>query len=185
MRVLGYDLECTSLSGMVGHILCCSFIDITNCGSCEDKVETYRLDEKRFRNRKDVSNDSKLAEAIRDRLEQADIVFGWNNKLFDDKFLKIRLAKYGLRGLQIRWSLDGMWIVRTHFRGSSKLDNVQKFLSLPESKTPITWDDWARASALQRDGMDRVVEHCEADVRVLRDAYWRVLPFVKTIARAT
>lgn len=185
MRIVGWDLECTDLSGMIGHVLCCSFIEINTCGNCEDRVWTLRLDEKPYRNKKDPTDDSKLVEAIRDTLEQYDIIYGWNSKLYDEKFLKARLAKHGLRALRARWSLDGMWIVRTHLRTSSKLDNVQKFLNLPEQKTPISWDDWARASAGQKDGMNQVVTHCEADVRVLRDTYWRILPMVKQIVRAT
>ncbi|HLA81254.1 MAG TPA: ribonuclease H-like domain-containing protein [Thermoleophilia bacterium] len=168
---------------MVGHILCASFVDIPNCGVCEPKVETYRLDDKRFRIRKDPSNDSKLAAAIRDRLELTDIVVGHNSKLFDLKFLKARLAKYDLRPPNVKWHLDTMWTARSHLRASSKLDNLQHFLDLPDEKTAITWDDWARGAALQHDAMDRIVEHCEKDVLVLAQAYWRLLPMVRTLKR--
>lgn len=179
-RTVGFDLECTSLSGMIGRVLCCSFVEIGEDLEA-DRVWTIRGDDKPYR-RKDLADDSRLAVAIRDTLETADIIVGHNSKLFDRKFLNARLAKAGERGLAPMWHIDTMWIVRTHMRTSSKLDNLTKFLGLP-LKTDITWDDWARAVGGDRTSMDEVVTHCEADVRALAEAARKLKPFMRTMPK--
>lgn len=183
MRILGFDLECTSLSGMVGRILCCSFQPII-WGDEGIPCYTFRGDDKAYRNPKDVADDSKLAIAIRDELESVDMLLGHNSKLFDRKFLNARLIKAGERPLRSMWHIDTMWVVRTHLAMSSKLDNVQKFLGLPDSKSAISWDNWQRGAAFDRTAMNDIVNHCEKDVKVLAQAYWRLLPYIRDIRRA-
>lgn len=183
MRILAFDLECTSLSGMVGRLLCGSVKDVVHPDYADGNVRTYRADDPAYRNKKDDADDAKLAVAIRDELEVADVIVGHNSKLFDRKFLNARLLKAGHRPLRQQYHIDTMWIVRTHLRISSKLDNVQKFLGLPTVKTPISWDDWMRGLNDNK-AMNTIVEHCEADVRVLEEAYWRLLPYMRTIVRA-
>lgn len=182
MRILGWDLECSSLSGMMGRVLCCSFIPLIQ--GREGEPYTYRGDGKEYRNQRDIVDDSKLVVAIRNELERADLIVAHNGKLFDRKFLNARLLKAGERPLRPIFFIDTMWVIRSHMRISSKLINVQQFLNLPDEKTPITWDNWARAGAFDKKAMDEVVEHCEMDVRVLEHAYWRLLPFVRTIQKA-
>lgn len=180
-RVIGFDLETTSLSGMIGRVLACSFIDI-GATDADDKVWTLRGDDPEFRH-EDPINDQKLVAAIRDNCELADIIVGHNSKLFDIKFLNARLIHWNERPYIPGWSLDSMWVVRSALRTSSKLDNVQKHLGLPESKTPVDWDTWARAQAGYRKAMDEVVVHCEQDVKVLAQAMRRLKPYVRNIRR--
>lgn len=166
-----WDLECTSLSGMIGHILCCSFKPLGGA------VYTFRGDRKPYKGDR-PHDDSRLAAAIRDELERYDIIVGHNSKLFDGKFLAARLFKAGLRPREKRYHVDSMWAVRSSLRISSKLENVQTFAGLQDKKTPVTWDDWADASAGHKGAMDEVVRHCEADVTVLEQAYERLIPYV-------
>lgn len=139
------------------------------------KVYTFRADDEQFAS-DDLVDDSILAASIRDELEKFDVLVGHNSLLFDRKFLNARLLKGGHEILRPRWHVDTMWIVRSQFRMSSKLMNVQKMLNLPEEKTEIDWDQWARAGAYYKPGMDEVVHHCEQDVKVLEQAYWKLLP---------
>ncbi len=67
--------------------------------------------------------------------------------------------------------------------GSRKLVNVQKFLGLQESKTELNWETWQRAATGNKKAMNEVVTHCEADVEVLAEAYWRMLRAVKNVHR--
>src|SRR5688572_6481548 len=173
---------------MVGRMLCCSFKPLVWHREGEEpewaRPYTFRGDDKKYRNGKDLADDSRLAIAVRDELEKYDIIVGHNSKLFDRKFLNARLMRYGERPLKSMWHLDTMWIIRTHAAMSSKLDNVQKHMGLPDEKTPITWDDWQRGAGFDRAAMDQIVQHCEQDVIVLAQAYWRLLPFVRDIRRA-
>lgn len=180
MKIVGFDLECTSLSGMIGRILCCSFKDITP--DQNTKVRTFRADKPPYR-QKDIVDDGKLAVAIRDELESYNIIVGHNSKLFDVKFLNARLLKIGERPLRPTWHVDTMWIVRSKFRISSKLANVQQFLGLPDAKTPIEWDQWARGAAFDAKAMNEIVTHCEQDVKVLEQAYWKLLPSIARLEK--
>jgi uncharacterized protein YprB with RNaseH-like and TPR domain len=171
LNIVGWDLECTSLSGMIGRILCCSFKPL------DQPVYTMRADRRPYRGR-DIVDDSRLAAAIRDELERYDLLVSHNGKLFDSKFLAARLFKAGERPRENRLHVDTMWAVRSHLRISSKLANVEQFLELDETKTPISWDNWARAGAFSKAGMDEVVRHCEADVRVLEGVYKRLVPYI-------
>lgn len=180
MRIAGFDLETTDLGGNFGRILCGVVKPYLHDGLGAAKV--FRGDVRPFR-QKDIADDGRLAVAIRDELEHYDVIVGHNSKLFDRKFLNARLLRAGERPKASQFHVDTMWVIRTHFRMSSKLDNVQKMLGLPDEKTPIDWNTWARAGAWVRSAMDEVVEHCLADVDVLEGAYWKLLPSIRTIRR--
>jgi uncharacterized protein YprB with RNaseH-like and TPR domain len=174
--VVMWDIEATSLSGMIGRILCSSFKPLG------EEPYTFRGDRKPYRNG-DIADDSALAIAIRDELEKYDVLVGHNSKLFDAKFLAARLFRVGERPRRKQLHVDTMWLIRSNLRMSSKLDNIQKFIGLPEEKSPIAWDDWARAGAWNRQAMDYVVEHCEQDVRVLEGVYVKLLPYVSRLVK--
>lgn len=178
MRVAFFDLETTDLSALMGRVLCCSVAGL------EGGVKTLRGDRAPYRT-EDAIDDSKLVVAIRDTLEQADMVVGWNSKMFDIPFLNARLAKHGERPLRPHFNLDLMYYAGgTSMRiGSRKLDNVAKYFNFVNQKTPITWEDWQRAGAGDKNAMNQVVAHCEADILVLREAYDHLLPYVSTIHR--
>jgi uncharacterized protein YprB with RNaseH-like and TPR domain len=170
---------------MIGRILCCSFkYTCGPQGKHKNEVYTFRGDDKKFRNPKDVVDDSKLVVAIRDELEKADVIVAHNGKLFDRKFLNARLLRCNERPLRPIFFVDPMWIVRSHMRISSKLQNIQQFLKLPDEKTPISWEQWARGSSFDKPAMDEIVYHCEKDVKVLEQAYWRLLPFMREVRKA-
>lgn len=186
MRIVAFDIETTSLNALMGGLLCVSFKpiaisrDFTN-SSEECKAYTFRLDDRKYRG-KDWEDDSKLVDGVVRELEGYDVIVSWNGKMFDVRFLKAKCAEYGLVPPRLRWHLDAMWIVRNGMRiGSSKLINVQKYLHLAEEKTEIAWEDWRKASRGVRKALDEVVAHCEADVEVTAEAYWRLLPYVKQL----
>lgn len=183
MRIVAWDLECSSLSGMVGRVLCCGFKEIVHPDVKKLKPYVFRGDDEPYFS-KDIADDGKLVAAIRDELEKYDVLVAHNGKLFDRKFLNARLLHAGERPLQSMFFIDPMWTVRTHMRTSSKLDNVQQFLGLDDEKTRISWDDWQRAMSGDRKAMDVIVKHVTQDVKVLEEAYWRLLPLMRTISRA-
>jgi uncharacterized protein YprB with RNaseH-like and TPR domain len=183
MYIVAYDLETTDLKGLMGRTLCCSFLPILHPDK-EPEPYTFRLDQAPYK-AKDPIDDSKLCVAIREELEKYHLMVGWNSKLFDKPFLNARLMKVGERPIESPWHLDLMYYARgiSMRIGSSKLVNVQKFLGLEEEKTDIEWDEWNRAALYDKDAMDAVALHCEMDVMVLAEAYWRMLPLVRNIHR--
>ena len=63
--------------------------------------------------------------------------------------------------------------------GGRKLDTAAKFFKANNQKTPLDGEIWQLASVGDKQAMDSVVEHCEADVLVLRDLWPRYAPFVQ------
>lgn len=167
---------------MMGRIICSGFKPIIPPEHGKTQPYIFRLDDRKYFE-VDAANDSKLAVAVRDELEKFDVVIAHNGILFDRKFLNARLLKVGERPLKPIFFVDTMWIVRTHMRTSSKLDNLQQYLGLPDEKTKITWDDWQRGVARDRRALDTISKHCIQDVKVLEQAYWRLLPAMQTLGR--
>ena len=182
MKIVAWDLETTNLSGLMGRILCGSFYRIVD--GKVTKPYTMRLDDKRYTGRSRI-DDNKLAVAIRDELEQYNMVIGWNSKLFDAPFLNARLAKAGERPFHPQFHLDLMYYAGgcSMRIGSKKLVNVQKFFNLSDAKTEISWDHWNLAAGGDKSALDEVVHHCEMDVKVLSEAYWKMLPAVCNLHR--
>lgn len=184
MRATVFDLETTDLGGNFGRLLCSSFLDL---GADPDTTTTYRRDMKPWKGRK-LTDDGKLAVAIRNRLEQADIVIGWNSILFDVPFLNARLAAVGERPLKLgekfgSFHLDLMYYAggSSMRLGSKRLEKVTKFFHVAHEKTPLTEEVWADAASGDRDAMEKVVEHCIADVQATADVFPHLAPFVKKV----
>jgi len=190
---VAWDLETTDLKALMGRVLCCSFMEITPPGTALRRPYTFRGDRAPWMNvptskwheDPEAISDAKLVVAIRDELERYNMIVSWNGKLFDAAFLNARLLKIRERPLRPQFHLDSMWYAAgsSNRIGSRKLDNVQRFLGLSESKTPITWEDWQRAGMGNMKAFNQVVKHCEQDVKVLAQAYWRFLPNVSSIHR--
>ena len=166
----------------MGRVLCASFLPIVP--GHKSKPYSMRLDQKPYSSKSRI-DDAKLVVGIRDELEKANLIVGWNSKLFDAAFLNARLAKAGERPLHPQFHLDLMYYAGgVSMRiGSRKLLNVQKFFNLKESKTEISWDNWNLAAGGDKPSLDEVVDHCEADVKVLAEVYWHLLPSVANLHR--
>lgn len=167
--VVMFDIEATHLSANVGRILCCSFKPLGK------KVYTLEGLDPRFR-RRDVYDDSVLAEAIRDELERYDIIVGWNSKEFDIKYINARNLRADHRTKSAQYHIDGMWSWASKFRAWKGLKSVQQFvLAGQPGKTPIEWEEWMRAlgwdKGLREAAMAKIIRHCERDVTVLEKVY--------------
>ncbi len=178
MKVLFTDIETTDLKALMGRVLCASFCDLTG------DTWTFRGDFGHLKGENAI-DDSRLAVAIRDEWEKYDLLVAHNGRLFDIPFLNARLAHAGERPFQPHFILDTLYYLNSSSMriGSAKLVNAQKFFRLGEEKTELVWETWQLAAAGDRKAMDEVVEHCEADVRVLRELYPHVLPYVKNLHR--
>jgi len=179
LRTLYADIEATDLGAAFGHLLCCSFCDEFG------NVETYRLDDPRFAGR-NLVDDGRLAAAIRDRLEQADVVVGHNFRLYDRPFINARLVRAGERPIrQDQKYIDTLFLAggQNLRLGSRRLETIAKFLRLPNQKTPLDGETWQLAGVGVKEAMDLVVNHCEHDVLVERDVFAYLRVFVSVIHR--
>jgi uncharacterized protein YprB with RNaseH-like and TPR domain len=174
---IGYfDLEATGLNGSFGRL---------HCGACahvDGSVWVARIDDPRYQNKRQRSDDGKLAVAIRDHLETHDILVSWNGKRsystqgrggFDVPMLNARLINVRERLLD-RYAehIDLLKEARKHLQlAQYRLASVQTFLELQEEKSAITPRVWQKALDHDKDAMDYIVDHCERDVLVLREVF--------------
>jgi len=190
MKVVCWDLECTSLSALMGHLLTSGFCEYLPKGASRNHHDTppspyiFRIDSSDYKGRT-LLDDKKLAVSTRTELEGYDLIIGHNIRMFDIPFLNARLAKYDERPLNTHFVLDTMYFVGYQAMriGSKKLDNVAKYFSLAEQKTDIDWETWQLAGTGDKKALDQVVEHNKQDVLVLRELYPKLLPYVKNLHR--
>jgi len=182
MRIAFFDIETTDLRALMGRVLCCSFLPYSPDPDDQWAPYTFRGDARQYKGRSAI-DDSKLVDAIRNELEKYNMIVGWNSKLFDVPFVNARLMRARKRPFSAQLHLDLMWYAGGSSTrvGSRKLVNVQKYLGVDAVKTDISWDDWQLAGMGDTEAFNNVVEHCEADVRVLADVYPYLIPYVKNI----
>jgi len=176
MKVLFFDTESTDLAASWGRLLCASFATLDG--------EVYTI---KTKGRTKV-DDSRIAIGVRRELESADIVVGWNSKLHDVPLVNARLSKHGERAIHIGEKYGGthvdlMWYAAGSSMkiGGRSLATVSKYFNVRHAKTPLTGDVWQLAGAGDKSALDLVVEHCEADVLVLRDLWPHLAPYVKNM----
>lgn len=179
INVLFFDTESSDLHASWGRILCASFA--INDG----EVYTFRGDTPPYKGRNRI-DDSKLVMACRSEIEKADIVVGWNSILHDIPLLNARLAKAGEAPIRVgekytTWNLDLMYYAggQSNKIGGRSLDRVSRFLECRYEKTPLDGDVWQLAATGDKSSLDKIQEHCEADVDVLREVAQRLFPYVK------
>lgn len=177
LRQVFFDIESTNLSGNVGRVLCASFADAFG------NVSTLKYTD--FPG-KTIIDDGPLVQAISEELSRWDIWTSWNGKLFDAPFLNARLLKAGHPPLRKdRMHLDLMYYAKGGFMrmGSARLQSVSQFFNTPNAKSPLTFETWELAMSGDEKALDYIVEHCEADVLVLRDVFRHLKSHVTILHR--
>jgi uncharacterized protein YprB with RNaseH-like and TPR domain len=175
--ILAFDIEATHLKASFGHIICCSFLDMLDPTA---EVETIRIDELKGKRK---SDDSRVVRAIKTKLEDTWCWAGWYSKMYDIPFINGRLALHGMMPVEKRMHLDLLYYSKGQFMRlhSSKLDSVAKTFQLKNQKTDILPDEWLRAGEGETEAISYVVEHCEADVKVLRDVFPILAPHIANL----
>lgn len=180
MRIAAIDLETTDLKAMMGLLLCGSFQQIVPPEY--EGIEAYTIFDA-DQPKGNANPDKALAIALRDEMEKYDMIVTWNGKMFDIPFLNARLLKHKERPVRVKFHFDAMYQAgySANRIGSKKLVNVQKFLDCVEAKTDIDWDVWKLAILGDDAALAQVIEHCEQDVKVLAEVYWRLLPYLRNL----
>lgn len=176
-RTAFFDIETTDLKAFMGRVLSASIAD--EFGNVTHR--TYA-----DFNGKTILDDAPLVEWLREELDKYDILVSWNGKLFDTPFVNARLIYAGeLPTRMDKMHIDLMYYAKGSLMriGSAKLDNVAKFLGVEHQKTEISWPTWQAAAVGDKDALAEVVDHCDADVLVLRDVFHRLKPLIKNIHR--
>jgi len=118
-------------------------------------------------------DDSDLVDAYARHLESADIWYSWNGKMFDIPVINARLAFHGRPMLQSRMHSDLMWYASQNVMrlGRRSLDSVSRYFGTAAKKTPLDVVTWDRAVTGEVEAYEEIIEHCDADVEVLRQTF--------------
>lgn len=181
MKISFFDYEMSNLSPKFGQLLCGCMLGYDPRNPRGYNLQTFTLTDYKVRR----WDDRELAKKLRDALEGCDIIVSWNGKHFDIPFLNGRLAEYQLREVNSPRHEDLMFTARRHLRcmgaKDSKLDTIAKKLRLPVQKTPMEPRDWVRAIGGHRPSYDRILQHCQHDVKVLAFVWERLKHLVREI----
>lgn len=155
------------------------------CGSVADAFGNVTTISVATHPGKNVLDDSKAVAAYAELLGKFDILVSWNGKLFDVPRINARLAYHGLPLLYPRMHIDAMYLAKgSMFNiGRKSLANAEAFFEAKNGKTPLSPRIWDKADHGDDEEFDTIVEHCEADVLVLREIFGHLKAGVSTIHR--
>lgn len=141
---------------------------------------------RQFRKGPDITDDKALVAAYAKALAEYDILVSWNGKLFDQPVLQARLAFHGLPRLDLNMHIDLMYYATGQFMrmGRKSLQSVSEYFEVSNQKTPLRVRQWDGAMAGKPEEYAKIVEHCDADVLVLRDVFPVLKRHVRNIHRA-
>lgn len=102
-------------------------------------------------------------------------IITWNGASFDMPFVSSRASIAGIR-MPNRTHIDLYSETRSLFTESGRsLDSVTKSLSMQSNNLPFSGKIWSKAAKNDIDAIKYVTNHCENDVKMLRDIWKRIM----------
>ncbi len=171
LRICAFDLETVGIIPDVGIILCAVLKE-----PGQDPT-VLRIDECNPDWAARPQDDQRLVDQLARRLEEYDVWVVFNGACFDIRFVRGRLAHWGLTPLATRALIDPYLLARGQLRlPKHSLAALASYLGLGR-KCRLNTSVWARATIhADREALDQIVEHCQNDVVLLE----RLLPYLKT-----
>lgn len=145
-------------------------------------MKTFRIDQYKCK----PAMEKPLLEAVLKELAKYDLLIGQNLDAFDLPYLMSRAIRLG-----VAWTLKPFTYdtkkafrrlrLRTRDNGygqpTAALDMIADFLDINQMKTkiyPAAW--WKSVWEQNRETMNEIVSHCEADVKMTAEIYQELLP---------
>jgi uncharacterized protein YprB with RNaseH-like and TPR domain len=177
-KVLLFDIECTHLKADFGTILCIGYKWLGKKKVYIPAITDYKGWKKH------PWDDKKLVSDFKKILEEADMWVTYYGKGFDVPYLQAKCLEHDLGILPNCPHVDLYFTVKSNLALSRKsLDNVSKYLNLENKKTPVTGGAWKRAMCGDKKSIKYVIDHCDADVLILEEAYLKMRGLVRTHPR--
>ena len=138
-----------------------------------------------FHKGSNIVDDKELVESYCKRLEEYDILVGWNSTLFDIAVLRGRCLFHGLPPLDPHMSIDLMYKASGSAAriGRRSLQSVSEYLGIEEKKTPLSVRIWDRAMSGDEAAYNLIVEHCNTDVLITRAVFGLLKRGIRNIHR--
>lgn len=124
-------------------------------------------------------DDFRIVKELNNLLNKADIIIAHNGSAFDVKKANTRFAFYDLAPPFNYREIDTLRMARTYFKFSSnRLDYLGEFLGLGR-KIQNEKGLWDRCEDGEKESLEKMVEYCSQDVRLLENIYLKLRPFAK------
>jgi uncharacterized protein YprB with RNaseH-like and TPR domain len=138
-----------------------------------------------FRKGNNIVDDKDLVASYCRRLEEFDILVGWNSTLFDIAVLRGRCLYHGLPILDPHMSIDLMYKASGSAAkiGRRSLQSVSEYFEVEERKTPLSVRTWDKAMSGDNAAYEEIVTHCNADVLVTRAVFGVLKRGIRNIHR--
>lgn len=177
-KILIWDLETSDLRADWGFTICGGYKWLG-----EDKVYCPSImDYEGWKD--DLINDRKLIKELHRVITQADMVVTFYGKGFDLKWMNSKCLEYGLSVLPNSPHVDLFFVAKTNLNLSRKsLENIGRYLKLPNKKYRVSGDIWKQARIGNESAIQKVIEHCKADVLMTEKLYYRLRPLIRTHPR--
>jgi uncharacterized protein YprB with RNaseH-like and TPR domain len=174
------DLETTDLDADKAVILCASYESSDEPG----RVRTIRQDKTNPLWSKGLRGDDKeLCKQVNALVRAHDVIVAHNGSRFDIPFLRTRALRWGLAPLKDVKLVDPCSIAWRKFKlKSNSLGRIADYVGIKDKKTPLDLSLWMDVMLNgSKVGMNKIVEHCEADIRVLSGVLKFVKPFIRVL----
>lgn len=180
MKVCFLDIETTKLEADngLGFILCASMKEWH-----KSNVFTTRIDSSP-NYKKCLYSDTKVVDDITNWMlrEDPEVIVTYNGDYFDIPYINTRRLGAGKKPLPPCRYLDHYKSSRYSLRlRSNGLNALAEHLKVKHHKTYYDPTIWQRAAYGSKPDLDKIVYHCELDIKVLEECHDKVLPVLRRL----
>jgi len=173
-RILIFDLETSDLRSDWGFTICAGYKWLDErriyCPSIMDYPDWHE----------DITDDSRLIKDVHKVMNEADMLVSFYGKGFDLKWFNTKFLQHGLDVLPNHPHVDLFYTAKGNLNLSRKsLDNISKFLQLPQKKYHVQPEIWRKARVGVPKALEQVIEHCKRDVLITEKLYHRLKPLIR------
>lgn len=119
--------------------------------------------------------------SLRDLLDEADIVVGWNSKAFDIPKIQARMIESGMNPPTPFQQVDAMQIAKKNFKfTSNKLEFVAKVLGVGEKMKTGGFELWSDCMDGKAKAFKTMLEYNMVDVEITERVYDKLAPWSKS-----
>jgi hypothetical protein len=128
-----------------------------------------------------VENDRFVMQALRDVLDQADIVVTQNGDAFDIPIIRTRLFELGIEPFSPVKRIDTKKLAKSMFRfESNKLEHMVQYASIASKTNPGGFGAWKGCMRGDKKSWADMIKYNNNDVLITEQLYLKMRPYMET-----
>lgn len=129
--------------------------------------------------KKDPSNDKEVLLALRDLLNEADVVIAHNGVRFDCKKIRTRFLLNNINPPSPFKVIDTLKAARKYFAfTSNRLDDLGQFLKVGKKLKTDGFKLWKDCLKGKKSAWKKMIRYNKKDVKLLEKVYYKLLPYM-------